>query len=91
MSRCRACNRMIDIYDKNAVLEFPSDSEILEALYDLDEETLEESFNKEPNSVREEEDLCSHCRVEVINSVRYSREYEHEDVVNDPLREIFNN
>ena len=87
MSRCKACNRMIDIFDKNRLLELPTNKDILEALYDIDEEVLEELYSERPH---EEEDLCSHCRTDIIKSVLYSRSYEHEDLVNDPLHEIFN-
>ena len=80
---------MIDIYDKNTLLDFPSNREILAVLYDIDEELLDsyESMLEIDDSY---EDLCTNCRSEIVKSVYYSRSYDHEDIVNDPLLEIFN-
>ena len=84
MSRCKACNRQIETYDRTT----PLNAQILESVYNIDayashEEVLEvEHAQLYPTmndlEGRPEEDLCTSCRTSLIDSVHYDGEYQFE-------------
>ena len=93
MSRCKACDRIIDTYDRVTTLN----TQILESVYNIDpytttgnleslyEVTLEDTpkplyptFNE--LEARPEEDLCVCCRNSLIESAQHIKDYQFYDL-----------
>lgn len=86
MSRCKACDRQIETYDRAT----PLNAQILESVYNIDayapvEDQLDESYHERPVPLyptmkdlegRPEEDLCTRCRTRLIEDVQNDADYQ---------------
>jgi hypothetical protein len=85
MSRCKACNRQIETYDRTT----PLNAQILESVYNIDAYASEDGEDNYTHHTplyptmhdlegRPEEDLCTSCRTSLIDSVQRDSDYQFE-------------
>lgn len=89
MSRCKACDRKIETYDRVT----PLNTQILESIYNIDPYATEsntesdtyEALLENPQPLyptlrdlegRPEEDLCANCRTSLIEAVQHDTDYQ---------------